>query len=481
MARKSIKKNYLYNVSYQVLLLLVPLITTPYVSRVLGAEGIGTFSFATSIVTYFVIFATLGTTTYGQREVSYVQRDEYGRSVVFFENVVIRLVSTAIACVAYLVTLRIMGDVSTMSLVLTLNVIAVATDVSWFFQGLEEFGKVVGRNFVIKLVNIACIFLFVKTADDLVIYALIMCALPIVGNLSLVPFLRRYIVRVKASDLHPIERMPTVLSLFVPAIAIQVYTVLDKTMIGVITADAAQNGYYEQSQKLANMALTLVTSLGTVMVPRIGSLYADGKTDEVRESMSRTYRFVWFLALPLAFGLGACASNLVPWFFGKGFDEVVLLLQIFGGQIVAIGVNNATGIQYLIPIGKQNLFTLSVCIGAGVNFVLNLFLIPFIGAAGAAIASVVAESVIAIFQLIKVRHELDVRAMVKSSFTYLVSSGIMCVVLLLVSGLLVPGPLQTMLLIALGVVVYAVCLLVARDAFLLEVIDIFKRKVLRRG
>lgn len=475
MAGKSIKKNYLYNLAYQILLVLVPLVTTPYVSRVLGADGIGEFSYASSIAAYFVILATLGTTTYGQREISYSQNNITERSIVFYENLLIRICSTILSCIAYCVFMKYTNNFTPLVAVLTFNVVAVALDISWFFQGMEEFGKVVGRNFIFKLLSVAFIFLFVRSRDDLVVYAFGISAIAVIGNISMFPYLSKYVVRVPISEIRPLRRFPTIISLFIPTIAIQVYTVLDKTMIGLLTANPAQNGYYEQSQKIATLTLTLVTSLGIVMVPRIGSLFSSGNKDKVEYYMQRSYRFVWFLALPLAFGLSAAADNLVPWFFGPGFDEVIPLLKVFSLQIVAIGINNVTGIQYLIPVGKQNIFTKSVCIGAVANLALNLLLIPRYAALGAAVASVAAESIIAIYQLVVVRKEINVRNVLKSSLRYLFASVVMFVAVFASACFFASGPAQTMALIVLGTVVYSVILVLFHDEMLYGIIESLKR------
>lgn len=479
--KKSIRRNYIYNLSYQILLIIVPLITTPYVSRVLGAEGVGTYSFAMSISSYFVLFATLGTTTYGQREISYHQAESYGRSVVFYDIVAIRFVTTTIASIAYLGFLALSGMLTPVSVVLIMNVFAVGADVTWFFQGLEEFGKVIGRNLLIRLAIIAFIFLFVKNREDLITYAFGISMLPFLGNLSLIPFLRKYLTKIKLSDFSPLSRIKTMISLFIPTIAIQVYTVLDKTMIGLITMDARQNGYYEQSQKIVTIALAVVTSLGTVMVPRIGSLFSSGRIDDLRRYMERSYRFVWFLGLPLAFGIASSAASFVPWFFGEGYEGVVRLLWVFSIQLIAIGISNVTGIQYLVPTGRQNLLTRSVVIGAAVNLIMNLLLIPMYGAFGAAIASVIAEIVIATTQLIMVRDELNVTAVLLSATPYCISSIIMFVFLNIVSRYFSPAMISTITMILLGVAIYGSLLFAMKDEMLAEVINSAKRVLSHDG
>ena len=467
MAKKSIKKNYLYNVAYEILLLITPLITTPYLSRVLGADGIGTVSYAESIVSYFTLVATLGMTTFGRREISYVQDNKAERSRVFWETNILEIITTTLVLAAYIpFALRQKNQI--MYLILALNLLAVMANITWFFQGMEEFGKIALRNVFFKILNIIYIFTFVKTKDDILAYVFGMAFFLFLSNASLWLFLPGYIGKPVLRDLKPFRHLRTVISLFIPTIAIQIYTVLDKTMIGLITKSAFENGYYEQAIKISKMVLTIVTSLGTVMVPRIGFHYAKGETEKVNFFMYRAYRFVWFMGVPLCFGLLGIASNFVPWFFGAGFEKVVPLLSILGFLVLAIGINNVTGIQYFIPTQRQNLFTLTVMIGAASNFVLNSILINLFQSIGAAIASVAAETIIAIVQIYIVRDEISPIRIIASSWRYLLAGSVMLIFLKLISSLMTPRFVNTLLLIAIGAAIYMVMLLIMRDDFLIS-------------
>ena len=238
MKEKSIKRNYVYNVVYQVLAIIVPIITMPYVSRVLNAEGIGLYSYGSSIASYFVLAATLGTTVFGQRAISYVQGDIEARSRAFWELFIFRLISTAIALAAYAaVFFAFLKDNGTMYLILALNVVNVATDISWFFQGIEEFGKIVIRNVVFRILNLAAIFIFIKTASDLYKYVLIVVGFTTASNLSLWFMMKGNVCRVKG--IKPFRDVKEILQFFIPTVATQIYTVLDKSMIGWFTGSDA--------------------------------------------------------------------------------------------------------------------------------------------------------------------------------------------------------------------------------------------------
>lgn len=464
---KSIKKNYIYNTAYQILSLITPLITTPYVSRVLGAKGIGEFSFSSSIVSYFAMFAALGTAIYGQREISYLQTNREKRTQVFGEVVCMRLCSTIICLVLYIGFLAFTGF-SMIYLIQIFTLLSVITDISWLLQGMEEFGKTVFRNVVFKILNIAFILIAVQKEEDLLLYIFGICFLQFLSTVSLWAYLPRFVNRPTLRTLRPFSHFKLIFTLFLPTIAIQIYTVLDKTMIGVFAVSAVENGYYEQALKLSKMVLTIVTSLGTVMIPRIGHYFSLGDYDKVRSYMYRGYSFVWFLGIPLCFGVVGTASNIVPWFYGAGFEKVIPLLSILAFLILAIGISNVTGMQYMIPTQRQNLFTLTVCIGAGINFFLNLLLIPRFYSIGAAIASVTAETAITLIQFYIVRKEFSIGKVLKLSKNYWIA-GVGMLVLLLWEGNRLPATiLHTIFMIFTGAIFYYIVLLILRDEFFIS-------------
>ena len=467
---KSVKKNYIYNLIYQILVLLIPLVSMPYLSRVLEADGIGTVSYAESIVSYFVLVASLGTATYGQRQISYVRDSVEERSRVFWETQLLRTIMTVIVSGLYLIFAFFIADSSAtwIYVLFGIQLLSVSAEIVWFFQGLEEFGKVVLRNILVKIVSLILFFLIVKTKDDLLYYVLIYVGVNFICGVSLWGYLPKYIQKIPLKSLRPFRNIKVVLSLFLPTIAVQIYTVLDKTMIGLITGSSFENGYYEQASKIAKVALTVITALGIVMISRVGYHYEKGETETVRSYLYRSYRFAWLLAIPMCLGLIMIAPNFVPWFFGAGYDQVIPLLQIQAVLIISIGINMVTGNQYLIPTKRENIYTLTVLIGAGTNFILNLFLIYHFQALGAGIASVVAETVIAILQIVIVRKELSPWKIVQSSAKYWIAGLVMLVPLYFENKYFAPSMLNTLIMIASGALVYAMVLFILRDDFFLS-------------
>ena len=469
MAAKSIKRNYFYNAIYNILMLLTPLITAPYISRVLKADGVGTVSFVASIVQYFIIFSDFGTGSYGQREISYSREDLDRRSTAFWETFSLRAFNSLIALTVYLsVVAFFVKSYRVIFLIYAINIINVAFDVSWFFGGLEEFGKIIFRNTLVRVADVAFVFIFIRSQSDLPLYVCGASLFTLLGSLVMWRDVHTYVSKPKLETLRPFRNIRTVLSLFLPTIAIQVYTVLDKSMLGWFIEGTFENGYYEQSMKLSKLTLAFITSLVGVMVPRIGYLFEKNDHEQIRAYMYRSYNFVWFLSVALCFGIIGISDNFVPWFFGPGYDKVAGLLKISSFLIIIIGFGSTNGGQYFVPTKRQNLFTYSVMAGAVINFSMNIFLIRMYQSYGAMFASVVAEIAVTSIQFWLMRHEISVVRVVKSGVNYIVAGVIMLAVLVFMSRRLTPSAIHTFTMIFTGAAVYMSLLFVMRDEFFLE-------------
>ena len=462
---KSIKKNYIYNVLYQVLLVIIPLITIPYLSRVLGADGIGTVSFAESIVSYFVLFANLGINIYGQREISYAQDDKRRRSIAFYNILITKFITALAALIIYVICYFTILH-NTIYLILSIQIISVIFDITWFFQGIEEFDKIVIRNTIIKLINIVFIYTLVKGKDSIIIYCISVVLFPLMGFLSLWPNLSIYLDQIDFSKINVSNVLKVSLTLFLPTIAIQIYTVLDKTMIGIITKDALENGYYEQSIKISRSLLLLITALSTVVIPRVGYYFDKNDHDVVKDILYKSYRFVFMMSIPMCFGLYFVSYNFIPWFLGAGFDKSIILVQIFSLLIIFISLSNVTGMQYFVPTKQQNKLTISVCIGAIVNFILNCLLIPNFKSVGAAVSSVIAEAIITIVQFLLAKDYISITKIIKNSFKYLIAGVIMMIILFVFARNREPSIINSLIISVIGATTYFATLLLLKDEFI---------------
>ena len=474
---KSVSRNYFYNLAYQIFTMILPFITTPYLARALGAEAIGVYSFTMSIVTYFALFGALGTFMYGQREIAYVQNDKEKRSKVFWEVAILRIITMIISMVIFSLTFASYGDYQVYYKILFIELVSQALDIAWFFQGIEDFKKTVIRNLIIKIAFMAFLFIVVKTPDDLWKYVLLVAASNLLGNFSLWLYLPKYVNKVKIKNLMVLRHLKNTISLFIPQIAMQIYTVLDRTMIGQFIEDKSEVGFYEQAQKVVKMLLAVVTSLGTVMVPRMANTFVSGDTEQLKNYIHRSFQFVFFIALPMIAGLIVVSDDFVPIFFGEGYEKVSLLINVISPILLFIGISNILGSQYLLTAKRQKEFTVSVTIGAIINFILNLIVIPKYGALGASITTVIAEFTVAAVQFYYVRDMVKIRKVLKLSLNYLISAIIMFLIVYAIGKIENIDSLIMIIIQAIsGGAIYLIMLLLLKDEFCCMIKDkIFSR------
>ncbi len=479
--KKSITKNYLYNMSYQILKIIIPILTTPYLSRVLGAESIGIYSYTLSIVTYFILFGALGTLLYGQREIAYVQDDLKKKSIKFWEIFILRVVTLTVSSIIFYITFCVNNQYELYYKILILELIANIIDISWYFHGLEEFKKTVIRNTIVKLISVILIFFVVKSSNDLYKYFIIYVLSNLIGNISLWMYLPKYIRKINFRELNIIQHIKPTVCLFIPQIAIQIYTVLDKTMIGAIIPDKAETGFYEQSEKIVKLLLTIVTSLGTVMLPRIANTFAHGNKEKVKSYIKNTLNFVFCLSLPLMFGIIVISKEFVPVFFGIGYDKVAILLKVISPIILMIGISNVIGNQFLITTKRQKEYTISVTVGAVTNLILNLFLIRSLASIGAAIATVIAEITVTAIQLYFIRKEISIKEIIQCGKNYFFASIIMFFICLFIKNIVIADMLSIAIQVCVGVSIYFSILILRKDQFIYKIIEILKQKIFRRN
>lgn len=469
--KKSITKNYMYNLIYQVLVLISPLITIPYISRVLGAENIGIYSYTLSITAYFILFGALGMSLYAQREIAYNQDNPPKYSLIFWEMVLLRIITMSISILIYYFTIIKYGTYQLYYKILILEILGNCIDITWFFQGLEEFKKIVKRNVIIKLISITCTFALVKTSNDLVIYFIIYVLTLLIGNLSLWLYLSKFLVRIDIRKINILRHLKQTISLFVPQVAVQVYTILDKTMVGTIVQEKAEVGYYDQSQKIIKIALSVVTSLGTVMLPRIANNYIKNEKEAVRVYMEKSFNLIFLLSFPMMFGVLAVSGRFVPVFFGQGYDRVIILMNIISPIFILIGLSNVIGAQYLLPTKRQKEYTISVVNGAILNFVANMCLIWKLKAVGASIGTVIAEIAVTSVQLYFVRKDFKIKDLIKMSKNYIISSVIMFGVCCVTGMIIKDNLIATVLEVLIGIITYFACLIILKEEFIGEILD----------
>lgn len=476
---KRIAKNYILNMLYEVFLLIVPICVTPYIARILGENGTGQYSYAFSINSYFVLFASLGFGYYAQRLIASHQGDGRQQSIDFWEIIFVRIIPCTITFLLYVLTIYYGvydSKYNYLMLIMIINIIAVIFDISFFFQGNEEFDKIVLRSIIIKSISFLSIFIFVKEENDLWKYTLIQSLSIFLSNIVTWLYMPQYLKKISFRELHPLKHIKPSLVLFIPTIALSVYTTLDKTLIGIITNLDSENGNYEYAEKLVKMVLTIITSLGTVVSPRNAKKFAEGDLKGVEKNIQVSCRFVFLLGVPLMFGIIVVADNLIPWYLGGGYNKATTLLKLLAPLVLVIGLSNVFGRQFLIPSNQDNKFTIAITSGAIINLLLNIPLIYAFASYGAAVASVIAETVVMLIMLINIRKSVNIGQELKVSWHYWLSGVGMFGVCYAIQTLLEPSPYNTIIIVVSGIIVYLGGILLFKDSLVLKLINDLRKR-----
>lgn len=404
----SIRKNFIFNSFYQILTIVLPLLTAPYISRVLGAEGIGIYSYSFSIASYFMIFILLGLNNYGNRSIAMVRDDKDKLSKAFISIYMMQLLCSLVLITCYITYVLLFSKLKLVAIAQILFVLSATFDINWFFFGIEKFKLTVLRNTIIKIMTVFSVFAFVKTSEDIVLYVLIMSCGALLSQLVLWPFLRKEIkyVRVSINDVK--AHLRPNLILFLPVIAISIYKSMDKIMLGSMVG-MQEVGFYESAEKIINIPMALIVSLGTVMLPKMSNLYAKGNSLLTSEYLKNSLLFGMFIAISMSIGIMGVSKEFIPLFFGDGFNRTVNILYFLMPSIIFMAWANVIRTQYLIPRSKDKIYIKSVILGALVNFVINLLLINRFQGIGVSVGTLCAEASVCIYQSMAVRKELSIK------------------------------------------------------------------------
>ena len=380
-------KNYLYNLSYQILTIILPIITVPYVTRIFTSEDLGNYVFYNSIANYFSLFAMLGVGVYGTKQIAAAS----DVSSTFWNIYAIQLITSILAIAVYIIAVfSIPKMAGVIQLILAIALFTKMIDISWLFTGKEDFKKITIRNVIIRIIGVISIFTFVKSSDNLYLYVFLIVIFDFLGQLVMwVPakkFINRpsFNMKIMKKNLHPI------VLLFLPQVAISLYVMLDKTLLGIL-GSYSDVGIYEQGQRLTSILLTVVSSLGAVMLPRVANLLSERRDKEVQDMVKFSFILYNLIIFPMIFGLIAVNDVFVKLFLGKNFQDVKYVLYIVVINIMFVGWTNILGYQVLVVRNKNKEFMLSTTIPAVISVAVNIAVIPFFGYIGASITSVVVE------------------------------------------------------------------------------------------
>lgn len=472
--KKSLSTSAVMNILNQLSAVLFPVITFPYVSRVLLPENVGKVSFAQALVSYFVMFAMIGIPIYGTREVARIRDDILGLKKLVIELFLINSSTTVISLTLYIIFVfssqKALSDPYLFA-VCAIPIICAPFSFLHFMQGTEEFVFITLRSVLIRLISLLCVFIFVNTVEDYRLYAFISASALGVSNFINTTFvLKKVGFDWSFSDsLLIFKHVKPIFAVFSLAAVISIYTEMDKVMLGYLSGDS-DVGYYTVADRLIKVVVILVTSFGAVLLPRVSYYLENNLLDEYRDIIDFSLKVVLFLALPAAIGLFVLADPLVSIFAGSNYTESVMLMRIMAANIVLIAISNFFGYQILYPHNKEKLLIQSVFMGAMVNVILNTMLIPILRAEGAALATLISELMVTSYQTIVVRKFYKMKWPIFTLVKYAFTALLMGLVVSNISEIIVLNALKVVVGLLVGICFYLLCMIIMRDELFMRII-----------
>lgn len=457
----SAKRNIMFQVMYQFLVLGVPLIIAPYLTRVLGSNSIGIYSYTYSIAYYFVVFAMLGINKHGQRIIAGRKKDKKLLRKTFWSLLYVHVLVSIIALAGYYIyVILICSTDIDIAIIQGVYVASAVIDITWFFYGLEKFKAVVIRNSLVKIAECICIFTFVKRPTDLWKYTIIMSLSVLIGQIVMVPQVICFFpfIRVSWEDIK--EHFKPLLTLFVATVAVSLYTIFDKTLLGLLSSKS-DVAFYEYSNKIIRIPQALIGVLGTVLYPRVCNLFAQNNLISARKYMRYSITYTMMIGVGAIFGLLAVGKQFVLLYYGNEFLVCGNIIFLMTPIIIIVGLGDVFRSQYLYPMKKDLLTLRIILINAIVNLVCSFSLIPIIGVYGAVVGTLLAELVGLILGLFFSRKVIDFKYICKE-FSVFFCIGIAMYFLLKVIPFFgdIKGITELGIQICFGVVFYSICSLV---------------------
>lgn len=415
------------------MVMITPLITSPYIARILGADNIGIYTYCNAYALYFFIFAMLGVNDYGNRTIAKSRDDKERLSENFWQIYYLQFFLTTISLLLYVISILFFTtDYHIVRLILLAYVASAFFDVNWFAFGMEEFKFTSVRNVIIRLLIVFAIFSFVKTEQDITIYTSILVLGNFFSNLPLWFLVLKKTKIKKPSFRIIVGHIKPNLILFFPVIATTIYQQIDKLMLGY-SSETSEVGFYQNAENVVTLLTFFTTAIVTVMLPHISNLISQNKYLESIDLTKKTLFYSTLLNIAMTFGLASIASIFIPWFLGVGFERSADLVKILSPIIIVSGVSNIVRYGYLIPKEMDKVFSSSIMLGAVLNIILNLFFIPKYQAEGAAYATIAAYSFVMFFQMFFSYKEINYLKIFVQTIPYFFLGVVMFVVVYLIN------------------------------------------------
>lgn len=478
--RKSFVKSTVFNVGYKVLNVLFPLITSMYVSRILGPEGTGRVAYAQNILSYFLIFASVGIPTYGIKEIARNVGDRVKTSKSFSELFIINSITTTICIVVYIILVLLIPAFQSDQLVffaVGISLFLNYLNIDWFYAGNEEYVYITVRSTIVKLLAIAALFVFVRTRDDVVKYALV-SSIGLSANYLLNIINARKRVQLSFQALEFRKHLKPVAILLLTMLATDLYNQIDITMMGS-TCTKAEIGYYSYAIKLIRIVTSIATAVSATMLPRLSQYYNDKERDRFGLFTNRVLSAVILLVVPCAAGVVLCSNNIILVLYGAEFQETIPLVRLLSPIILIISISYLCGSIVLTAINKEKYLLYATIAGACINITLNAILIPVYHGKGAAVASVIAELTVFVLHYLFSRKYVQYRFMTFENLKTIIAAAVMVGVVLTIAVLVKRPVINLTLSICFGAFAYFIVLFISKHELVIEGVKLLKIKLRR--
>ncbi len=483
MQRNKVSVNYIYNMLYQVLTFLTPIITAPILARTLGSTNLGIYDYTYTIVNWFTIIGMFGISIYGNREIAKATatNDKNVVSKKFSEIFTLQMINVTISFVIFILMILLTNfEYKNIFIIQGVLILSSAFEISWFYAGMQDFKKVSIRNMIIKLITVLGIVFFIHDANDLILYTVFMAVISVINGLVLFYKISDYVNYKKPTLKEAYSHLKGSISLFIPQIATTIYSVFGRTLIGMLYPDINEVAFYNYAYRFTTMVLYIVTAIGTVMLPRVVQIRSEGNETEAKNITNKTLKVALLLSLPLAIGFASVAPFFVPWFLTEEFTRVGTIICFLAPTIIFISITNVLGTQYLVPFEKTSQYTISIISGAFISLLFNFILIKPLGGVGAAITATITEFTVFLVQYCFVRKSFNFQGILRKFFKYLFSAGIMGAVVALIGFTLGVGIITNILQVIAGIMTYAIILYVTKDDIFKFLVDKLKELVFKK-
>lgn len=429
-----LKFNFIYATAYKMLELLLPLITSPLLSRRLGAEALGAYTYTYSIVSLFVMYAELGSYRYGMREIAKVQNELNARNRVYSDIFWTHAANALVALVLYLIlAISIGGKYKNLMLLQSLCIVSNMIDNSFLYVGMEDMKAITYRDSVVKFGTFILIILLIKSPSDLILYVLIMNICGIVCKVIALLYAKKYVHLIVPVLSNCINHFKHMLVLMIPVIAAGIYQSMDKIMIGSLY-EKEDVGYYDCASK-ALISKSVITIFGTVLCPHITNLYAEGKNEEAERTFKKSFSLSMIMSYAFMFGISAVAKEFAPLFWGEDFAVCAPMMIGLSVSLPLWTIGESIRNQFLLPNGRDHEYMWSFLVGVVVNAAFNFALIPQYGAMGAICATIAAEFAMSAVQIYFVRKEVKIIKNLTQTFPYFIASFFMYICIRMFSNI----------------------------------------------